>query len=114
MKLRYLMIPLVLTLITSNVFAQSWSQKGFNDGKEGKLMRYPSASSLTEYYSGYQKGLSEFCIPENATALGEKGEFYLGVCNQSDNASTFNTSYEEALSKYKQNMWLNIGRKSWY
>ncbi len=114
MRLSYVIPSLLLTFASSTVLAQPWGQEGYNDGKSGKEMRYLTTAALSEYTQGYEKGLSEFCLLDNATALGNAGEVYLGVCDHNKNGAAFNTAYKEALEKHDQEEWLKLANRSWY
>lgn len=114
MKICYV-VPSILLAITSNsILAQPWGQEGYNDGVDGKQMRYLNTVSLNEYTLGYEKGLSEFCILENATKLGKAGKVYLGVCDSNENGTAFNAAYKDALEQHKQEEWLKLGNRNWY
>ncbi len=122
MKKTYLL--LFGALLSAGSYAAPWAELGEQDGQNGKMMQNiaaqsdSSASATREYIKGYQRGLNQFCQPQQARKLGLEGESYKGICMYSDNGWEFEQAYQKAFAEYKKSHkreeWLKLSRKSWY
>ncbi|HEY7642597.1 MAG TPA: DUF2799 domain-containing protein [Steroidobacteraceae bacterium] len=87
-----------------------WRTVGYEDGVNGysgdRIGRYRNACSehgvtpnLSEYQSGREQGLREFCKPANGFRVGARGNGYSGVC-PADLDPTFVDAYQSGRQLY--------------
>ena len=90
--------------------ATDWRTVGYEDGVNGyagdRIGRYRNACSehgvtpnLTEYQTGRDQGLHEFCKPVNAFRVGARGGGYSGVC-PADLDGSFVEAYQSGRQLY--------------
>ncbi|HKU13508.1 MAG TPA: DUF2799 domain-containing protein [Steroidobacteraceae bacterium] len=90
--------------------ATDWRTVGYEDGVNGytgdRIARYRNACSehgvtpnLSEYQSGREQGLREFCQPANGFRVGARGASYGGVC-PSDLDGSFVDAYQTGRQLY--------------
>jgi hypothetical protein len=90
--------------------ATDWRTVGYEDGVNGyagdRIARYRNACSehgitpnLSEYQSGREDGLREFCKPANGFRVGARGASYGGVC-PSDLDESFVDAYQSGRQLY--------------
>lgn len=87
-----------------------WAQLGFTDGEQGLPKRsaaelaalHPTdQTSLSNYSSSYQQGLSIFCTPEKGFYHGVTGRLYEGQCDHFAHAAELVKSWNEGLDQYE-------------
>jgi hypothetical protein len=87
-----------------------WRTVGYEDGVNGfsgdRIGRYRNACSehgvtpdLSQYQSGRDEGLREFCKPANGFRVGARGAGYSGVC-PSDLDGSFVDAYQSGRQLY--------------
>lgn len=79
------------SLSESDCHLGDWEQVGFRDGQNGRplarfdehreaCMHYGVSPAELPYRAGRERGLNFYCTPNNALAVGRRGESYAGVC----------------------------------
>ena len=88
-----------------------WREVGYRDGAAGyprsRVESHEEACNKIgigvardDYFRSREKGLREYCRPENAVQLGRQGAGYAGVCPP-DMAPAFERNYEAGRSVYE-------------
>ena len=91
--------------------ATHWNQLGLEDGTAGSeqttlkkrvqdCVEYQTSPDLTAYQSGYEKGLSRYCVYSKGVALGQSGKDFNNVCAQFEYV-LFGSGWMIGNSKYK-------------
>ena len=94
----------------SECLATDWRTVGYEDGVAGysgdRIGRYRKACGkhgvtpdLTQYQTGRDQGLREFCKPANAFRVGARGNSYSGVC-PTDLDEDFVSAYQSGRQLY--------------
>ena len=80
------------TLNESECRTTNWRDLGERDGRNGRepntrlgqhaesCSKYGVSPNQGQYYAGWQQGVPFYCAPENAYAVGRRGDSYEGVC----------------------------------
>ena len=98
------------TLSESQCIASDWETVGYRDGANGtpssQLLKHQNACvkhgvvpEREAYLAGWEKGVRQFCQPENAFAAGESGHAYANVC-PSELQGSFHAAYQEGRQLY--------------
>jgi len=93
------------TVSESQCIASDWQTLGYRDGANGfrssqllahqdACVKYGIIPDRAGYMVGWNTGIREYCEPNNAFAIGERGSGHNNVC-PADMQSTFITAYRE-------------------
>jgi hypothetical protein len=98
------------TLSESQCVASDWETVGYRDGLKGtqssQLLKHQNACvkhgivpEREAYLAGWEEGVRQFCMPENAFSAGEGGRRFSNVCPEEMQAS-FHAAYQEGRQLY--------------
>lgn len=99
------------TMSKQECLSADWFQVGYLDGRDGKPrshIEYIAESCAKtniipdreRYFYGRDKGLREYCTPENGFYLGNNGKSYSRVCPP-ETANGFEAAYNEGHRIYE-------------
>ena len=86
-----------------------WQKLGLGDGQLGYVERSEAElsglgslknQSLTQYRSGYEEGIKEFCRLDEAFFAGLSGRPYRNQCDGQPDAKEIEHSWEDGLNQY--------------
>lgn len=116
----YLIFPIVIftlsgcgggaTVSQSQCAAGDWQTLGYRDGVSGyrstellahqdACVRHGVIPDRGGYMLGWEQGIREYCEPNNAFSVGERGRGHNNVCPQ-DLRADFNHAYQQGRSLY--------------
>ena len=98
------------SLSESQCLANDWQTVGYRDGLQGKqsshllnhhdaCLKHGVVPNRDTYMLGWHKGVSQYCLPENGFAAGERGASYGNVCPEHLQASFFD-AYQQGRKLY--------------
>ena len=98
------------SLSESQCLADDWQTVGHRDGLQGKqssnllnhhdaCIKHGVVPDRDSYMLGWHKGVSQYCLPENGFAAGERGASYGNVCPEHLQASFFD-AYQQGRKLY--------------
>jgi hypothetical protein len=94
----------------SQCLAGDWQSVGYRDGVYGRrsteLLEHQNACvkhgiypDRTEYLIGWERGIREYCEPDNAYAVGERGVLHNNIC-PADQREAFLAAYSDGRQLY--------------
>ncbi len=115
--LSLLLISGCATLSQTQCESRDWFHFGYLDGKNGRpqgriddhreaCAEYGIRVNSQDYRRGYNKGVVEYCTPRNGLRVGQRGDYYHGVC-PSYLAREFERNYELGHRYYELEQDLN-------
>jgi len=100
---------LIKTLTSKSCPHHDWYRLGYTEGLQGKPIKqlkttFPDCDSTfileqTAYESGWQEGINQYCIPQNALRLGKMGQTNKATCPL-DKQEAFVAAWKKALKTY--------------
>lgn len=98
------------SLSENQCLANDWQTVGYRDGLQGRqsshllnhhdaCLKHGVVPERDAYMLGWHKGVSQYCLPENGFAAGERGAAYGNVCPEHLQASFFD-AYQQGRKLY--------------
>ncbi|QIA62546.1 DUF2799 domain-containing protein [Vibrio astriarenae] len=85
-----------------------WYQVGYQEGLRGNVSRsmadlsqYSNAEPA-EYDKGYLSGIAEYCNPNVAYQIGLSGQYYEGVCENTEEGQKFRMEWQRGWMEYNK------------
>ena len=87
--------------------SDDWQQTGYQDGIRGKTERTMDdfntvdQTERSDYETGYNKGVDEYCNPNAAYQIGLSGQRYEGVCDGNPDGQKFRMEWQRGRQSYQ-------------
>ncbi len=113
-----LMFPLAALLMTAGCASMSeeecrnadWYQQGMREALDGQTRdrlqedreacaKVGVVPDIARYMAGYDKGIRQFCTPQNGARWGQAGRYYQGTC-PADMDAEFRDRYQAGKAVY--------------